>query len=54
MGGFEQEVCTLGKSELDDDNILMFVIKVREEITRLGGNSQLEAILAVLHVEDDQ
>ncbi|KAH0829020.1 isoprenoid synthase domain-containing protein [Lanmaoa asiatica] len=27
--------------------------EVREEITRLGGNSQLEAILATLHVEDD-
>lgn len=32
----------------------MFETKVHEEITRLGGNSQLEAILATLHVEDDQ
>ncbi|KAI9573177.1 isoprenoid synthase domain-containing protein [Boletus coccyginus] len=28
--------------------------EVREEIARLGGNSQLEAILATLHVEGDQ
>lgn len=31
-----------------------FTIKVQEELTRFGGNSLLEVILATLHVEDDQ
>lgn len=29
----------------------MVIAKLHDEITRLGGNSQLEAILATLHVE---